>query len=72
LKNMSHFVICDEAHTLRKPLNTFSQIVLSLNAKFHLLNTAPPFFNRIQDIAGFVPFGIPAENERLYDEHGVK
>ena len=55
LQDCFHKVICDEVHT-SKPYTYLSTTIMWLKAKFHVLATASPMPNRIEDWKGYMSF----------------
>lgn len=56
-------VIIDEAHEVRNQLTQASWTIQSLRAKFHILLTATPFLNSIEDVSGLMRILRPNEEE---------
>lgn len=59
LKEMFENVIVDEAHSLKRPDGSYSQVIQWLKPRFYLLATATPAMNSIRDWEGYLPFVQP-------------
>ena len=56
LDNMFGFVVLDEAHIIKHVSNKTSTCITWLSAAFHILITATPIPNGIEDWRGYMPF----------------